>query len=35
MYMTRRTSHLLNKGEGQVLMSVVHVLDKCQLEDEF
>ena len=34
MYTTRRTTHFLNRGEGNFVISVVHVTDKCVLEEE-
>ena len=34
MYMTKRTTHLLNRGDGKFVMSAVHVMDKCLLEEE-
>ena len=34
MYMTRRTNHLLNKGEGNLVMSAIHVMDNCPSEEE-
>ena len=34
MYTTKKTTHILNRGDGKFVMFAVHVMHKCLLEEE-